>query len=184
MRVVGVAAPRRGPSRAASGRLPAGRFTRRRRRATCRRPLRRARAGLFRRRTPRPRAAALPMQQNIRRVLYVMLLGVAVYGAFAVWRGLGKMGATLAAVRVVGFRRGLRARLGNYVLRLLKWEFYLARLEIRGVPKAGQLSDVPLRLRPDGHAGQGRRGLQVARPLRDPWRADARRRRRSSSPSA
>jgi glycosyltransferase 2 family protein len=75
------------------------------------------------------------MQHTIRRVLYVMLLGVAVYGAFAVWRGLGSMGATLAGFGWWAFFAACALAFGNYVLRFLKWEFYLSRLEIRGVPK-------------------------------------------------
>ncbi len=75
------------------------------------------------------------MQQTIRRVLYVMLLGVAVYGGFAVWRGLGSMGATLASFRWWAFAAACGLAFGNYVLRFLKWEFYLSRLAIRGVPK-------------------------------------------------
>src|SRR5580704_4866977 len=75
------------------------------------------------------------MQQMIRRVLYVMLLGVAVYGGFAVWRGLGSMGATLATFRWWAFFAACALAFGNYVLRFFKWEFYLSRLAIRGVPK-------------------------------------------------
>ena len=74
------------------------------------------------------------MQQTIRRVLYVMLLGVAVYGGFAVWRGLGSMGATLASFGWWAFFAACALAFGNYVLRFLKWEFYLSRLAIRGVP--------------------------------------------------
>ena len=75
------------------------------------------------------------MQQKIRRVLYVMLLGVAVYGAFAVWRGLGKVGASLAAFHWWAFGAACALAFGNYVLRFLKWEIYLAQLRIKGVPK-------------------------------------------------
>jgi uncharacterized protein (TIRG00374 family) len=75
------------------------------------------------------------MQNTLRRVLVVMLLGVAVYGAFAVWRGLGSMGETLAAFHWWAFGAACALAFGNYVLRFFKWEFYLSRLEIRGVPK-------------------------------------------------
>jgi uncharacterized protein (TIRG00374 family) len=75
------------------------------------------------------------MQQKIRRVLYVMLLGVAVYGAFAVWRGLGKVGASLAIFEWWAFGAACTLAFGNYVLRFLKWEIYLAQLGIKGVPK-------------------------------------------------
>src|SRR5689334_13207115 len=75
------------------------------------------------------------MQNNLRRVLVVMLFGVLVYGAFAVWRGLGSMGETLAAFQWWAFFAACGLAFGNYVLRFFKWEFYLARLAIRGVPK-------------------------------------------------
>jgi glycosyltransferase 2 family protein len=73
--------------------------------------------------------------RTLRRVLVVMLLGVLVYGGFAVWRGLGKMGDTLAHFRWWAFALACGLAFGNYVVRFLKWEFYLARLEIRGVAK-------------------------------------------------
>jgi uncharacterized protein (TIRG00374 family) len=75
------------------------------------------------------------MQQNIRRVVYVLLAAIAVYGAYAVWRGLGSMGATLAAFEWWTFAVACALAFGNYVLRFLKWEFYLSRLQIRGVTK-------------------------------------------------
>jgi uncharacterized protein (TIRG00374 family) len=75
------------------------------------------------------------MQSKIRRVLYVMLLGVAIYGAFAVWRGLGAMGETLATFHWWAFGAACALAFGNYVLRFFKWEIYLAQLGIRGVPK-------------------------------------------------
>jgi uncharacterized protein (TIRG00374 family) len=75
------------------------------------------------------------MQNNLRRVLYVMLLGVVVYGAFAVWRGVGKMGEALSHFHWWAFGAACALAFGNYVLRFFKWEFYLARLGIRGVGK-------------------------------------------------
>jgi uncharacterized protein (TIRG00374 family) len=75
------------------------------------------------------------MQQNIRRVVYVMLLGIAVYAAYALWSGLGKIAATLASFGWWAFAAACALAFGNYVLRFLKWEFYLSRLEIRGVSK-------------------------------------------------
>jgi uncharacterized protein (TIRG00374 family) len=64
-----------------------------------------------------------------------MLLGVAVLGVFVVWRGVGNMGAALAVFHWWAFGAACALAFGNYVLRFLKWEFYLARLDIRGVPK-------------------------------------------------
>ena len=76
------------------------------------------------------------MKKILRRVLVAMLLGVAVYGGYMVWSGVGKMGQTLGAFAWWTFAAACALAFGNYVLRFLKWEFYLARLGIRGVPKA------------------------------------------------
>jgi uncharacterized protein (TIRG00374 family) len=70
------------------------------------------------------------------RVLWVMLLGVALYGGFAIWRGLGEMGSALARFGWWAFAAACGLAFGNYVLRWLKFEYYLARLDIRGVGKA------------------------------------------------
>jgi uncharacterized protein (TIRG00374 family) len=75
------------------------------------------------------------MRQNLRRVLWVMLAGVALYGAFAVWRGLDKMEGVLRDFSWFSFVLACALAFGNYVLRYLKWEFYLSRLGIRGIPK-------------------------------------------------
>jgi len=68
-----------------------------------------------------------------------MLLAVLVYGGFAVWRGVGKMGAQLTLFHWWAFAAACALAFGNYMLRWLKWEFYLARLEIRGVGKVDSL---------------------------------------------
>ncbi|MCL2724609.1 MAG: flippase-like domain-containing protein [Polyangiaceae bacterium] len=75
------------------------------------------------------------MKTNIRRILVAMLLGVCVYGAFAVYSGLDKMGESLAIFHVEAFAFACALAFGNYVLRFLKWEFYLSRLDIRGINK-------------------------------------------------
>lgn len=75
------------------------------------------------------------MKQNLRRVLVVMLFGVLLYGAFAVYRGLDKMEGVLRTFGWWAFLLGCALAFGNYCLRYLKWEFYLARLDIRGIPK-------------------------------------------------
>ncbi len=76
---------------------------------------------------------------GVRRVLLAMLLAVAVYGGFAVWRGLGKMGDELARFHWWAFGAACALAFGNYLLRYLKWEFYLSRLKIRGVGKVDSL---------------------------------------------
>lgn len=77
-----------------------------------------------------PRSARAPA---LRRVLFAMLLAVVVYGGFAVWRGVGTMGSELGRFHWWAFGAACGLAFMNYLLRWLKWEFYLARLEIRGV---------------------------------------------------
>lgn len=76
------------------------------------------------------------MKANIRRILIAMLLGVCVYMGLAVYSGIGKIGESLATYHAWTFFAACGLAFSNYVLRFLKWEFYLARLGIRGVPKA------------------------------------------------
>jgi glycosyltransferase 2 family protein len=75
------------------------------------------------------------MKANIRRILIAMLLGVCVYMGLAVYSGLGKIRDSLAIYQAWTFFAACGLAFGNYVLRFLKWEFYLSRLEIRGIPK-------------------------------------------------
>ncbi len=70
---------------------------------------------------------------TMRRILVAMLLAVIVYGGFAVWQGLGKMGDELARFQWWAFASACALAFANYMVRWLKWEFYLARLQIRGV---------------------------------------------------
>jgi len=75
----------------------------------------------------------------LRRVLVVMLLAVLVYGGFAVWRGIGKMGEELTLFHGWAFAAACALASGNYLLRWLKWEFYLSCLEVRGVGRVDSL---------------------------------------------
>jgi uncharacterized protein (TIRG00374 family) len=75
------------------------------------------------------------MKLSIRSLLLVMLFAVAVYGAYAVYSGLGKLGESLLRFTWASFAAACALAFGNYVLRFLKWEFYLSRLGIVGVNK-------------------------------------------------
>ena len=75
------------------------------------------------------------MKTNLRRILVAMLLGVCVYGAFVVVNGLDKIRSSLSHFHPSAFLLACGLAFGNYVVRFLKWEFYLSRLEIRGVKK-------------------------------------------------
>lgn len=79
------------------------------------------------------------MKIPIRKILTAMLLGVAIYGGFAVWRGLDALGSRLAAFSWWSFAAACALAFGNYMLRFIKWEFYLGRLGIVGVRKLDSL---------------------------------------------
>jgi len=76
------------------------------------------------------------MKGTVRRVVVAMLLGILLYGAFAVWRGIGAIGESLSRFAWTAFAMACSLAFANYVLRYFKWEYYLARLEIRGIAKA------------------------------------------------
>jgi uncharacterized membrane protein YbhN (UPF0104 family) len=79
------------------------------------------------------------MKQNLRRVLLVMLVAVVLYGAFAVWRGIDNIGESLSHFAWTSFVLACGLAFSNYLVRFLKWEFYLARLGIRDVGKVDSL---------------------------------------------
>ena len=82
------------------------------------------------------RAKESAMKKNLRKVLWVMIFGVLLYGGFSVWQGVGKMGAALSSFHWIAFFFACCLAFGNYIVRFLKWEFYLARLGIKGVTKS------------------------------------------------
>ncbi|MGE3672977.1 MAG: YbhN family protein [Polyangiaceae bacterium] len=75
------------------------------------------------------------MNRFLRRVLFALLLGVLVYGAFVVYSGISAVRASLGGFHWWTFAAALGLATFNYVLRFAKWEYYLARLDVRGVPK-------------------------------------------------
>ncbi|MDC0743375.1 lysylphosphatidylglycerol synthase transmembrane domain-containing protein [Polyangium mundeleinium] len=75
------------------------------------------------------------MNKLVRRVVWVMLLGVVLYGGLVLYRDANLIAARLATYAWSTFAIACALAFGNYLLRYLKWEYYLARLDIRGVPK-------------------------------------------------
>lgn len=75
------------------------------------------------------------MKRFVRRVIVAMLIGVAIYGVFVAWTGYRAIESSLRDFRWLAFGFALGLASANYVLRFLKWEYYLARLSIRGIPK-------------------------------------------------
>lgn len=79
------------------------------------------------------------MNRLTRRVLAVMLLGVVLYGGLVLYRDANKIAERLATYAWSTFALACALAFSNYLLRFLKWEYYLARLEIRGIPKLESL---------------------------------------------
>jgi glycosyltransferase 2 family protein len=75
------------------------------------------------------------MSRIVRRVLGVMIIGVAFYGVMVVYRGLAEVGARFSTFAWWTFAGACGLAFTNYVLRFLKWEYYLSVLDIRGIPK-------------------------------------------------
>ncbi len=72
---------------------------------------------------------------GLNRVLVVMMLAVLLYAGFAIYSGPGKLRADLGHFEWSAFVMACGLAFSNYVLRFLKWEFYLARLGIKNVGK-------------------------------------------------
>jgi uncharacterized membrane protein YbhN (UPF0104 family) len=79
-------------------------------------------------------AEARTVNKLVRRVLLFTLVGVVMYGLFAVYTGLSKIGTSLSSFHWSALGVALALATFNYLLRFAKWQFYLARLEIRGIP--------------------------------------------------
>lgn len=79
------------------------------------------------------------MGRTVRRILIALLLGVVLYGAFVLWAGYREISGSLARFNWLYFAAAIGLATGNYLLRFAKWEYYLARLGIRHVPKLDSL---------------------------------------------
>jgi hypothetical protein len=84
-------------------------------------------------------AAEGKVNNLLRRVLVVTFVGVLLYGLFAVYAGVHQIGSSLAQFRGVTFLLALCLACLNYLLRFGKWQYYLARLQIRGIPLVDSL---------------------------------------------
>jgi len=80
-------------------------------------------------------ATALAPKAGLRvgRIIAVMLFAVVVYAGFAIVSGIEKIRVGLGHFQWWTFAAAFALAFGNYVARFFKWQFYLARLEIRNV---------------------------------------------------
>ena len=75
------------------------------------------------------------MNGLLRRIIIALLLGVVVYGAFVGLTGYRRIQVSLTHFQYRAFALALALASGNYAVRVLKWEYYLARLGIQGIGK-------------------------------------------------
>lgn len=77
---------------------------------------------------------------NSKRLIALMVAVVLLYGAIALLGDVRALRATLSSYAWWTFGAALALSLGNYLLRFLKWDFYLKLLDVRGVPFAESFS--------------------------------------------
>ncbi len=73
------------------------------------------------------------MTPFVRRLLVAILLGVVVYGTLVLYTGVRDLGSSLARFEWSAFALALALASTNYLFRFVKWQYYLRRLDVRGV---------------------------------------------------
>lgn len=74
------------------------------------------------------------MDRTLRRLIAALLVGVLVYGVFAVVVGISDLGDALSSFAWSSFGLALGLSSLNYVLRFGKWVYYLRLLGVRKIP--------------------------------------------------
>lgn len=75
------------------------------------------------------------MNHFTRRLLLALLLGVLVYAGFVIFTGYHRLARSLLSFNAWTFLAAIGLSSLNYAIRFFKWEYYLARLQVRGVAK-------------------------------------------------
>ena len=60
-----------------------------------------------------------------RRLIFVMIVGIAVFAGFSIYADVGKLGDRLLTLAPTAVAAALLLALGNYVIRFVRWELYL-----------------------------------------------------------
>ena len=72
---------------------------------------------------------------SARKIALVSVLVVLVYGGIVLWGDVQRLRSVLAGFAWSSFAAALALASANYVVRWIKWEYYLALLSIRDVPR-------------------------------------------------
>jgi uncharacterized protein (TIRG00374 family) len=79
------------------------------------------------------------MKRHLRRLMLAMLAAVVLYGLFVAYTGWHKIANSVTSFSWGAFAAALALASLNYGLRFAKWEYYLARLGVRGIKKSDSL---------------------------------------------
>ncbi len=82
---------------------------------------------------------AFIVKKQTRRLVVAMLLAVCVYAAFAIYSGYHDLASRLSTYSWMTFVLACALAFANYLVRFIKWEYYLRLLKIEGVPKFDSL---------------------------------------------
>jgi glycosyltransferase 2 family protein len=85
--------------------------------------------------SPPPVTPEKAVRVPTKKIVAILLAGVALYFGFAIYGGMAKVGDSLSRFGWWSFVAACVLAFCNYCLRYLKWEFYLAKLDIEGVAK-------------------------------------------------
>jgi glycosyltransferase 2 family protein len=75
------------------------------------------------------------MTRSTRRLITALLLAVALYGVAVAYNGFGEMRHSLGAFQWSAFAGAVVLASMNYLLRFVRWDYYLKLLDVRGVSK-------------------------------------------------
>jgi uncharacterized protein (TIRG00374 family) len=79
------------------------------------------------------------MSAQLRRLVSAMLLGVALYGAAIAYTGFHAIGDSLGTFRWTAFGTAVALASANYLIRFVRWQYYLRKLDVRGVAASDSL---------------------------------------------
>lgn len=75
----------------------------------------------------------------VRKLVSAMLLAVPMYGLWIAYTGFHSIRDSLESFRWIAFFAAVTLASANYFLRFLRWQFYLKRLDVRGVETSDSL---------------------------------------------
>jgi uncharacterized membrane protein YbhN (UPF0104 family) len=79
------------------------------------------------------------LSTQLRRLISALLLGVALYGVAIAYTGFHAIGDSLGSFRWITFFAAVGLASANYFLRFLRWQYYLRKLDVRGVAASDSL---------------------------------------------